>query len=818
MFKVKDIAKILDLKFKPTFGEDLIEYLLYDSRQIISADQSIFFAFKTKSNDGHKYIVDLIEKGVKYFVISDDSFSKKYTQQQFFLVQDVKKALQEIATAHRKKFDIPIIGITGSNGKTIVKEWLSQMLESKFELVKNPKSFNSQIGVPISVSRINSKHDLGIFEAGISTTGEMQNLEKILKPSIGIFTNIGSAHAAGFDDLSEKIKEKINLFKNCKTIIYCRDHAQIALALKEMEARKICWSKSGEADLEILSEERKESNTLLKLKYKDEIHPLELPVADEASIENLMHGILTALHLGVELPYIQDQLNQLEKIEMRLELLEAENNSLLINDSYNADLESLTAALQFMAVQQRLIQNVVILSDFLQIQEDKTAFYKKVGEIICRFDIDLIYAVGKDIIELDQFLSKDVKRYFFSNTIDLKSHLNKNKLISSLILLKGARRFKFERLANQLIKKQHQAVLEINLTAASQNYDHFKNLLEEETKILCMVKASGYGSGGVEMARLLSNKNVDYLGVAYIDEGISLRNAGIDTPILVLNVDPSGFKKMVENNLEPEIYSLKQLKRLQAFLSLDQSIDIHLKLDSGMHRLGFEDKDIETLTEILACDKRMKVKSIFSHLAASEDEDQDAFSHQQVSTFESLFDKISKRISQTPFKHILNSAGILRFPQYQYEMVRLGIGLYGVEPVINEKTVLLSVMKLKANISQIKQLEAGDSIGYGRSGMAKGAMRIAIINIGYADGLLRKAGNGNYSVLINGHLAPTIGNICMDMSMIDISKISNVEEGDEVIIFGDKLPVHHLSKVLDTIPYEVFTNISNRVKRVYYQE
>ncbi len=818
MFKVKYIAQLLDLPLNHEAGADQIDYLLYDSRQIINAKRSIFFAFKTQSNNGHKYIGELIEKGVRYFVVLETGLDKKHPQAQFFVVDNVKDALQKIAGAHRKKFDIPVIGITGSNGKTIVKEWLSQILSKKFSLVSNPKSFNSQIGVPISISKINSGHELGIFEAGISTVDEMENLEKIIKPSIGIFTNIGSAHAAGFESITEKIQQKIKLFQNCDTLIYCEDHTEISSALNELHAKKISWSKEKEADLKIISEKRNESKTVLQLCYKNEIFTLNIAVADEASIENLMHCILTALHLGLDKKSIQEQLHQLEKIEMRLELVEGENNCLLINDSYNADLESLIAAMQFMAVQQKHRQSVVILSDFLQIQEETTTFYKKVADIINRFEVNIIYGVGEDIILLDQYINKNSKRYFYKETAELKKHLAKNKLISALVLLKGARKYKFETMVNQMVKKQHQAVLEINLSAANHNLDYFKSLLKQETKILCMVKASGYGSGGVEMARMLSNKKVDYLGVAYIDEGINLREAGISTAILVLNVDPNGFKKMIDYDLEPEIYSLNQLKKLQAFLSTEQSIGIHLKLDTGMHRLGFEAQDITELNKILKSDKRLKVISIFSHLAASEVENEDAFSHQQAVVLESLFKQISEELQIKPFKHLLNSAGILRFPQYQYEMVRLGIGLYGIEPINNAKTALLPVMKLKANISQIKELKAGDTIGYGRSGIANSDKSIAIINIGYADGLLRKAGNGNYSVLINGQLAPTIGNICMDMSMIDISKISNVEEGDEVIIFGESLPVRHLSKVLDTIPYEVFTNISNRVKRVYYQE
>jgi len=818
MFRIKDIAEILDQGINPTSEEGLIKHLLYDSRQIINANNSIFFAIKTKSNNGHKYIPDLILQGVKYFVVSENAFVKDYPNQQFFVVKDVKLALQKIATAHRCKFNIPVIGITGSNGKTIVKEWISQILSSKFTLVKNPKSFNSQIGVPISIFKINESHELGIFEAGISITGEMKNLEQIIKPSIGIFTNIGSAHASGFENIEEKIKEKASLFQNCETIIYCKDQEAIVKGLEALSAKKICWSKDKKADLEVTFSKIEDTKRILNLKYNETTFELTLPFADHVSFENLMHCILTALHLGMAPKDIQEKLNLLETIEMRLELLAGENNSLLINDSYNADLESLMAALQFMDVQRDNKRKILILSDFFQIQENKIDFYKKVADIINRSGIEHLFAVGKDIIDLDQFLNQEIKRYFFSNTIDLKDHLNKNKLISSLVLIKGARKYRFETIVNQMVKKQHQAVLEINLSAASQNLDHFRNLLKEDTKILCMVKASGYGSGGVEMARMLDSKKVAYLGVAYIDEGISLREAGIDAPILVLNVDSSGFKKMIEHKLEPEIYSLNQLKKLQRHLSSEQSIFIHLKVDTGMHRLGFEEYDLVTLNQILASDKRLKVKSIFSHLAASEDQAQDDFSHEQASTFERIYAKLSEDLTPKPFRHLLNSAGILRFPQYQYEMVRLGIGLYGVAPATIEQTALLPVMKLKANISQIKHLAPGDTIGYGRSGLAESQKKIAVINIGYADGLLRKAGNGNYSVLIKGQLAPTIGNICMDMSMIDISEIANVSEGDEVIIFGGALPVHHLSKVLDTIPYEVFTNISNRVKRVYYQE
>ena len=811
-----EIASILNLTAPSASLK--IEHLLFDSRQVVFPAQSLFFAFRSLHNNGHQYIPELIDKGVNAFVVSEKHWQEKYPQQLFFLVEDVLRSLQEIAAFHRDKFNIPMIAITGSNGKTIVKEWLADILADNFQVVKNPKSYNSQIGVPFSLSLISDKHQVGIFEAGISELKEMEKLQKIIKPTFGIFTNIGSAHAAGFESTAIKIQEKAKLFSDCEQIIYCKDHTVIHEHLKDNKAKHLTWSSNLEADLKIISCEKSKKQSIISFEYEDKLQQLTIPFTDEASIENMMHCLLAALSFGLSLSQIQQKVHGLKPVEMRLEVLEGENNCLIINDSYNSDLESLTVALQFLKSQQVDKEKLLILSDFLQFGEKPNEFYKKVAAIINQHEVNRLFTVGNEIIQCDPYLSAEIERRHFTDTLELEEYLDQHKLINAQILIKGSRKFTFEKISNSLIKKQHQAKLEINLSALGNNYDFFKSKLSGDTKMLCMVKASGYGSGGIEIAKTLAHKNCDYLGVAYTDEGLELREAGIDLPILVLNAEPSSCKRLINHRLEPEIYSISQLNKFIAAMPFGKSLNIHLKLDTGMSRLGLDEKELPTLIEILKKHPQLKVVGVMSHLAASEDHNEDEFTQRQVESFKRSYEQLKAAFSTEFTRHLLNSAGILRFPQYHFELVRLGIGLYGVDPMNKGIEGLESVLSLKASISQIKNLEAGATVGYARKGRVNETTKIAVVNIGYADGLLRKAGNGAFSLLLRGEKAPTIGNICMDMCMIDITNIPDVNEGDEVIIFGKEQGVEQLSKVLDTIPYEIFTSISERVKRVYYKE
>lgn len=801
-------GKLLNKKLLPC----AIEHLLYDSRKLLFPKKSLFFAFKGERLDGHDFVRELYNKGLRNFIVSEEMEVSKFPLANFILVKNPLLALQQIAKAHRQQFSLKTIGITGSNGKTIVKEWLFQLLQEDFNIVRSPKSFNSQIGVPMSIWQIQDAHDLGIIEAGISQKGEMQNLAEIVDCEIGIFTNIGAAHSAGFSSLEEKLKEKLHLFKHTKTIIYCKDNELIDRAMQELPGKEFfTWSKTG-----------KKAN----LNFSPDALEKSLPFKDDASIENALHCWTLMHYLNIDEKTIQDRISKLEKVAMRLELKEGINNCLVINDSYNSDLTSLSIALNFLEQQSKLPKRTLILSDILQSGQEPKQLYREVCNLLFEKQIDRLIGIGKEInILADILSSKNLKEFpkieaiFYPNTAAFLNDFHQINFQKETILLKGARPFGFEKIATRLSKKNHQTTLEVNLNALIHNLRVYSSYLKPETKVIAMVKASAYGSGSVEVAKLLESQKVDYLGVAYADEGVELRKAGIQLPILVLNPEAATFDDLLEFQLEPEIYSLSQLDQFLNFLkTVTTSTVIHLKLDTGMHRLGFEEADLDDLLPLLKNTPQVKVRSIFSHLAASEAIPHDEFTNEQVDRFAKLSEKIIAALGYRPLRHILNSSGIIRFPQYQFEMVRLGIGLYGIDSTQELQEKLQVVNTLKASISQIKTIPKGETIGYGRSGKPNKISRIATISLGYADGLLRAAGNGAYQVLIEGQKAPIIGNVCMDMCMIDISHIPKAEVGAEVIIFGKELPVQELSTALHTIPYEVFTNISGRVKRVYFQE
>ncbi len=840
----------------------IIEHFLTDTRRVAFPETSLFFPLVGRFHDGHDFIAAAYARGVRNFLISKNTFLfQNFKDANFLKVDDILRGIQKIASAHRRQFpELEVIGITGSNGKTVVKEWLFQLLREDFNIVRSPKSYNSKTGVPLSVWQIKPENNLAIFEAGISTINEMSVLAEIIQPTIGIFTMIGEAHNEGFKDLNEKIEEKIKLFNSCKTIIYCADDARISNLIKKHFPLKqlLSWSKeNNKSDLQLIDFQTIGNKTSFNFKlnnnsFKIENNSFELnkkieiPFTDKASIDNVATCLLTLIALINSNKLIKrdaslffEKFKKLEPIEMRLELKRGVNNSFIVNDAYNSDFTSLSLALDFIA-QNTQLQRTLILSDILQSGQDAATLYHKVADLLVEKGISKLIGIGSEIRAIQPFVAKGIEVAFFEST---QIFLNQTKNVDfqkQIILLKGARPFTFERIAERLSEKNHKTVLEINLNALTHNLSVFKNILRSysdstsarfETsptfsapKIMAMVKASAYGNGSDEVARLLEYNHADYLAVAYADEGIELRQAGIRLPIMVMNPEQASFDALRRYDLEAEIYSIGLLESFVKSLKKEGNTEgspfskIHLKLDTGMHRLGFEPADIQRLIEILNENKNIKVVAIFTHLAASEAAIHDGFTRLQVERFLKMYDQISDGVGEKPMRHVLNSSGIVRFPEYRFDMVRLGIGLYGVDGSAELPSQLQVVQTLKATISQIRRVPKTESIGYSRRGLMERDSIIATISIGYADGLLRGAGNGRFSVGIHGQRAPIIGGVCMDMTMIDITDIPNVVEGDEVEIFGQNISVQELATALNTIPYEVFTGISERVKRVYFQE
>jgi len=798
-----------------------IQHLVIDSRKIIFPQQSLFFALKGLRQDGHDFITEAYAKGVRNFVVARRPNIQEYPDANFLQVEHPLRALQQLAAHHRQQFQIPVIGITGSNGKTIVKEWLFQLLSPDKRIIRSPRSYNSQIGVALSAWQLHERHELAMLEAGISQMDEMAHLAKIIAPTIGIFTNIGAAHQEGFPSLEAKARQKALLFEKANTLVYCKDHALIAKILHEKYPHKkhYCWSKKQAGDVKILDIASHQTRTEITVQSDGQIHTFTIPFTDEAAIENALHCWTVASLLNFDLQKIAERTLQLEPIAMRLEVREGINRCTLINDSYNSDLNALTIALHFLSQQGKTPKRTVILSDMLETGETQAVLYKKVASLLRANRVNRFIGIGTAVEELSKFLSYEVEQQFFPDTGAFLQVMRHADFHQETILLKGARRFQFEKIATLLSQKVHRTVLEVNLDALAHNLNVFNRFLQPDTQLIVMVKAAAYGSGSREVAKLLEYKNVDYLAVAYADEGVELRESGIELPILVLNPEEAIFDTLLRYRLEPEIYTLDLLRQFAHYTAkAGQSVPIHLKLDTGMHRLGFTQTELPGLLPLLQQHRQLHVQTIFSHLAASEDPAQDAFTEQQVATFRELYEKIATVLPHRPHRHILNSSGIVRFPQYQMDMVRLGIGLYGIDSSQQIQHELKTVLTLKATISQIKNLPPGETVGYGRTGKVEHPMRTATISIGYADGLLRKAGQGRFSVLVRGQLAPTFGNVCMDMTMIDLTHIPAAREGDEVIIFGESQSITALAESLGTIPYEVLTGVSQRVKRTYVQE
>ena len=818
---LKDVVSVLNAKWAGSNDAVFIDHISIDSRSLQNGSQTLFFALSGVNNDAHLFIPDLIEKGVQSFVVQHipENYSGKAN---FLVVENTLHALQEFAGYYRNLFHFPVIGLTGSNGKTIVKEWLNFLLSPEYNIIRSPKSYNSQVGVPLSVIAINEKHNLGIFEAGISTVNEMVNLEKIIKPTIGVLTNIGSAHDEGFLNLVQKIDEKLLLFKDSPVIIYQKNEVvdscltQFAAEYMMHPRKLFSWSFTDKsADVFILKKESKNDHTHIQYQYQNEIFDLEIPFSDSASIENAVSCLLVLLHFNYNQAMIQSRIQMLYPVEMRLEVKNGINNCSIIDDSYSSDFQSLKIALDFLESQKKNASKTVILSDIFQSGFSNDELYSKVADLIASNKINRVIGIGETITA---FASKFSNITIFQTKNDFIEAIESLNFANETILVKGARSFHFEEIVSLIEEKTHETVLEINLDAISHNFNYYKSKLAPNVKMMVMVKAFGYGNGGLEIAKLLEHHKVDYLGVAFADEGISLKNGGIKLPIMVLNPESTSFPSIIQYQLEPEIYSIKGLN---AFLKIAREknlkdFPIHVKIDTGMHRLGFEENTIDELITALKGNSTVRVQSILSHLATSDDPKHYDFVNQQINLFEKLSAKLISELNINPIRHILNTSGISNFPNAQYNMVRLGIGLYGVSNDPSEQKYLENVGTLKSIISQVRTIPAGDSVGYGRRFMAEKETKIATIPIGYADGIARLWGNEVGFVIIKNQKAKIVGSVCMDMLMVNVTEI-DCKEGDSVIIFGESPTVIEMAASLKTIPYEIMTSISQRVKRVFFR-
>ncbi len=823
-FSFSDIATLLRIKPLQQTTNPLIETLLTDSRKLFFPDQTIFFAISTSKLNANEFISPLYEKGLRCF-ITDQHFSpddlSKFPEANIIQVNDVLYALQQLTTAQRHRFNYPVIGITGSNGKTIVKEWLYQLLNDKYNIVKSPKSYNSQVGVPLSVWLMTEMHTLGIVEAGISLPGEMDKLQKIIDPDIGVVTFIGDAHSEGFENITQKINEKLRLFVKSKLLIYCADEQLLQESVKEFKSvenqqlKLFTWSKKSTADLFIQQVEKQTGGSVVHAIYEEQVFSFFIPFTDEASVHNAITCCCVLLCLGEKLSAVAVKMSELRSVEMRLELKQGVNNCSIINDSYSADINSLLIALDFLYQQQQHEKKTIILSDLLQSGMPDEMLYQKIAASLQQKQVHRFIGIGPHITAQQNLFEKLNHKLFFNTTEEFLQQLSSLHFNDETILIKGARVFRFEKISRALEQKMHETVLEINLNALRNNLKVYRQQLHTGVKLMAMVKAFSYGSGSFEIASLLQHAAIDYLAVAYADEGVELRKSGIRLPIMVMNTEIGGFDNIVQYKLEPELYSMHIMESFQLYLQQQNilSFPVHIKLDTGMHRLGFVPADMPKLKNFLSSVANFKIRSVFSHLVASDNAIHDDFTRQQADSFAMMAADIEATIGYPFLKHVANTAAIHRHPDLQLDMVRLGIGLYGID----DKQTLHNVTTLTTTISQIKNIKKGESVGYNRSGVVNRDAVIATVRIGYADGYPRLLGNGIGRMMVNGQLAPVIGNICMDMTMLDITGIA-AGEGDEVLVFGEELPVNELAKWAQTIPYEILTNISQRVKRVYFEE
>lgn len=803
--------------------EAKVGFLLTDSRSLCFPEETLFFALRSERNDGHRYIAELYRRGVYNFVVDhlpDDM--ENYPNANFLRVVNTLAALQRLAERHREEYNIPIVGITGSNGKTMVKEWLYQVLSPNKYVTRSPRSYNSQVGVPLSLWLLDELTEVGVFEAGISLPGEMRALHDIIQPTIAVLTNLGAAHQENFDSMEAKCREKLTLFHDAKAVVYHADDGLVDQILDEKHepGTRLSWSFSeGKAVYWVQSVVKSDDHTTITMVEGASTYQYTIPFIDDAAVGNSIACYIVALYLGIKPKTLDERMACLEPVAMRLEVKEGQHGCTLINDSYNSDINSIGIALDFMSRRpdHRGRRRTLILSDISSMENATDAVFQEISSLASTRGVEKFIGIGKALCDHSEMIAIEEKYFFPTVDAFIQSDVF-HSLHDEVILLKGARRFGFDQITELLVKKVHETTLEVNLTALVKNLNWYRSFLKPTTKLVCMIKADGYGAGAVEIAKTLQDHRVDYLAVAVADEGATLRRNGITANIMVMNPEMTAFKTIFDYDLEPEIYSFRLLETLIKAAEKEgvTGHPVHIKLDTGMCRLGFNPReDMPRLIDRLRHQNAVIPRSVFSHFVGSDSDGFDAFSAQQFQLFDEGSKQLQAAFSHKILRHIDNSAGIEHFPERQMDMCRLGIGLYGVNPRTNG--IIHNVSSLKTTILQIRNVKAGETVGYSRKGKMERDSVIAAIPIGYADGLNRHLGNRHCHCLVNGKEAEYVGNICMDVAMIDVTDI-NCQEGDSVEIFGDHLPVTILSDALDTIPYEVLTSVSNRVRRVYFQE
>ncbi len=812
--------QLADVTSGKLLGDGSLEFtsIITDSRVSGAGHGSLFVALRGLNHDGHRFIRDLYNRGVRLFVVdTTPADAAGMADTAFITVPDTLTALQKLAAWKRKSFKGKVIAVTGSAGKTVVKEWLADMLGSNQRVIRSPKSYNSQVGVPLSLWNLNNIYNIAVIEAGISHSGEMERLAGIINPDTVLITNIGEAHGENFPDKQTKAVEKLKLAKNAELIVYCLDQTLITDEIREhySDKKSFTWSLFDKS-ADLYAEARISDTGITKIDcvFQGDKFSVTIPFTDRASLENSLSAIAAALSEGISPSDIATISPNLPAVAMRMEVKLGINGSTLIEDYYNSDPGSLIMALDFLRSHAKG-QSTLILSDFRQIGGDEAKLYASVAMEVKNAGINRFIGIGEALARCkDSFAAGSV---FFGSTSEFIENFKASSFGNETILLKGARAFGFERIGSLLEQQLHQTRFEINLSSVVHNLNEFRRILSPGTGVMAMVKAFAYGSGSAEIASLLEYNGVNYFAVAYADEGVALRDAGITTPVMVMNPDFSVMDMMIRYNLEPEIYSLDSYHSFIKAATHNGVLQypVHIKIDTGMHRLGFSIDEIRILANLLKGEERIKIAYIFSHLAASEDKVYDNFSHQQANRLLEA-SKILHEVTGYDFGlHILNSSGIARFPEYQFNMVRPGIGLYGIGDYPGMK--MQHTGRFVTGVSQVKKVPAGDPVGYGCKDPADHDRTIAIVPVGYADGMRRIMGNGRGSVFIAGHRAVLIGNICMDMCMADVTGFS-VKTGDEVEIFGDNITIEEMAEWCGTIPYEILTSIPPRVKRIYFNE
>ena len=827
-YTITEIENVLEVTGGRIIDEDaIVSQLLTDSRSLTAPQETVFFALRTPNDDGHNYIPDLYDKGVRNFVVASDYFAPPECKAaNYIAVESPLDALQSLAMFHRRRFrELPVIGITGSRGKTTVKEWLYQLLKDDYRIVRSPRSYNSQIGVPLSLWEIDNNTDLAIIEAGISTTGEMDNLQAMIRPTIGIITNLGSEHNDGFASMQQKAQEKAKILFNRDCIVYCADDPLVTHTIAPLVESDVAlvtsWSRNhSEAPLQVDSTDRSERETTLHYTYNDEPGQVTIPFTADRDLDNAITCLAVLLHLDIDRDTIASRMAALTPVGTRLNVIEGVNNCTVIVDSYTSDYYSLTPALNFMTRRAGNRPCTVILSDLATESYSGDELYIRVSELLKTKRVNRLIGIGKDMCRYNQYFNDLPHARFFNDTQEFISDVARGDFEDETILIKGDPSFGFSQIIDLLEAKQHLTVMEVDLNALSHNFKFFKSLIKPSTKTIGMVKASGYGAGSYEIAKTLQDCGCDYLAVAVHDEGVDLRKASITMPIIVLNPNGVNYKAMFQYRLEPELYSLEMAHDLikEGRKYGVQHFPIHIKIDSGMHRLGFTQEQLPELIDLLKEQEVITPASVFTHLSVADEPAQDEYTLMQFDYFDTCSEMLQQAFGHQLMRHMLNSSGTVRFPERQYEMVRIGIGLYGIRTLFDgSEDALMPVSALRSVIISIKEWPAGTTIGYGRHGVLERDSRIATVNIGYADGFDRHFGNGRVSMWVGGKLCPTVGNVCMDAVMIDVTG-APCKVGDTVEIFGEHVPIEQLSEARGTIPYEILTSVSPRVKRVYYRE